>query len=159
MCPILEYASPVWDPHTQCNINDIESVQRRAARFVSNDYSRTNSVTSMIQALNWPKPHVTRTQNPSETGSWSCLRCTSFQQLMYAEYSTTLFRSQEPYVIRCPSFHQPSDYGITYRPRQQDAPRLIPSRRRCSPPSTRAYRITRSVQLNIAFPSFRIYSL
>ena len=60
--PILEYASPVWDPHTQCNINDIESVQRRAARFVSNDYCRTNSVTSMIQALNWPTLQERRTQ-------------------------------------------------------------------------------------------------
>ena len=31
--PVLEYASSVWDPHTLNNINRIEAVQRRAARF------------------------------------------------------------------------------------------------------------------------------
>ena len=31
--PILEYASSVWDPHTTANIQKLESVQRRAARF------------------------------------------------------------------------------------------------------------------------------
>ena len=36
--PKLEYASCVWNPHTQCNIDKIEMVQRRAARFVHNDY-------------------------------------------------------------------------------------------------------------------------
>ncbi|KAL8615930.1 hypothetical protein ACOMHN_034606 [Nucella lapillus] len=29
--PILEYASSVWDPHTQKNIDKLEAVQRRAA--------------------------------------------------------------------------------------------------------------------------------
>ena len=32
--PILEYSSSVWDPHTQRNVNKLEMVQRRAARFV-----------------------------------------------------------------------------------------------------------------------------
>ena len=31
--PILEYASPVWDTHTQKNIDKMGAVQRRAARF------------------------------------------------------------------------------------------------------------------------------
>ena len=35
--PKLEYASPVWDPHKIEQINDIERVQRRAARIVTND--------------------------------------------------------------------------------------------------------------------------
>ena len=33
----LEYASCVWNPYKQQNINKIESVQRRAARYVFND--------------------------------------------------------------------------------------------------------------------------
>ena len=37
--PQLEYAAPVWDPHTQDDIDKIEMVQRRAARWVLNDYS------------------------------------------------------------------------------------------------------------------------
>ena len=51
--PKLEYASSVWNPHTQCNIDKIEMVQRRAARFVYNDYSRFSHVSSMIKALGW----------------------------------------------------------------------------------------------------------
>jgi hypothetical protein len=31
--PVLEYASPVWDPHQITTTRDIEQVQRRAARF------------------------------------------------------------------------------------------------------------------------------
>ena len=39
--PILEYSSTVWSPYTDKNIiNLIESVQRRAARFVTNTYDR-----------------------------------------------------------------------------------------------------------------------
>lgn len=37
--PHLEYASPAWNPHTAVNINKIEQVQRRAARFVLNNYN------------------------------------------------------------------------------------------------------------------------
>ena len=43
--PSLEYASTVWDPHTQANINKVESIQRRAARFVTNNYEPRASVT------------------------------------------------------------------------------------------------------------------
>ena len=32
--PLLEYACSVWDPHTQKNVQSIEKVQRRPARFV-----------------------------------------------------------------------------------------------------------------------------
>jgi hypothetical protein len=40
--PTLEYAAMVWDPITQTLIQTLENVQRKAARFVINDYtSRT----------------------------------------------------------------------------------------------------------------------
>jgi len=52
--PILEYACTVWDPFTEKNINKIESVQRRAARFASNRYHNTSSVTDMLEKLGWP---------------------------------------------------------------------------------------------------------
>ena len=32
--PILEYSCTVWDPHTSKNVNNLEMVQRRSARFV-----------------------------------------------------------------------------------------------------------------------------
>jgi len=52
--PILEYASIVWSPYTQRDINAIENVQRPAARFVNNNYSRYASVSEMLTDLNWP---------------------------------------------------------------------------------------------------------
>ena len=36
--PKLEYASAIWDPHCNKYIELIEKVQKRAARFVTNNY-------------------------------------------------------------------------------------------------------------------------
>ena len=47
----LEYASSAWNPYTKRNINKIEMVQHRAARFVLHDYSRLSHVTRMINQL------------------------------------------------------------------------------------------------------------
>ena len=51
--PQLEYAAPVWDPHTKEDIKRIESIQKRAARWVLGDYSPYSSVTDMIGKLGW----------------------------------------------------------------------------------------------------------
>ena len=51
--PILEYASTSWDPHSKTNIEKIEAVQRRAARFVYGDYKTTSSPSQMIADLGW----------------------------------------------------------------------------------------------------------
>lgn len=53
--PTLEYASTVWDPTSQNKIKALENVQRRAARFVTKDYtSRTpGCVTYMVNSLGW----------------------------------------------------------------------------------------------------------
>ena len=52
--PILEYASAAWDPHSQHNINTLERIQRQAARFCKNNYSREpGSVTKLLQELGW----------------------------------------------------------------------------------------------------------
>ena len=52
--PIVEYANTVWSPYTKRNISLLETVQRRAARFVFRDFSYSSSVTSMLQKLGWP---------------------------------------------------------------------------------------------------------
>ena len=51
--PIMEYSSTVWDPHTARNINKIEMVQRRSARFVFNNFGRTASPSEMMSQLGW----------------------------------------------------------------------------------------------------------
>jgi len=38
--PLMEYASAVWDPHLNSLIQLLEKVQRCAARWIFNDYSR-----------------------------------------------------------------------------------------------------------------------
>ena len=52
--PIMEYASAVWDPFYVKDIQQLEKVQRRAARWVLNDYRYTSSVTLMLKQLLWP---------------------------------------------------------------------------------------------------------
>ena len=51
--PHAEYASAVWDPYTNKNVRQVEMIQRRAARFVTNRYHNTSSVTDMIDSLGW----------------------------------------------------------------------------------------------------------
>lgn len=51
--PKVEYIASIWDPYTQENIDKIERVQRRAARYVYNDYRNDSSVTDMLNRLNW----------------------------------------------------------------------------------------------------------
>ena len=51
--PQVEYASPVWSPHTKENIDKIEMTQRRAARWVKNKFSTYDSVTDMLSELGW----------------------------------------------------------------------------------------------------------
>ena len=50
---------PVYGIHSG-NINKIESVQRRAARYVFNDYSHYSHVTPMVQSLGWDSHHHRR---------------------------------------------------------------------------------------------------
>ena len=52
--PKLEYASSVWDPHHNNHIASIEKIQRRALRWIFNDYDYSHSVTTMLERLNWP---------------------------------------------------------------------------------------------------------
>ena len=52
--PQLEYCAVVWNPTENATlIKDIESVQRRAARYVFNDFYSHNSVSDMITKLKW----------------------------------------------------------------------------------------------------------
>ena len=55
VCPCLEYACSVWDPHTQKHCHNIEGVQWRATRFVKNcNEQEPGTVTNLLNDLNWP---------------------------------------------------------------------------------------------------------
>ena len=61
--PTVEYASVVWDTHTQHNSKKVEQVQRNAARFVTGIYDRTRSVSAILQELNWQSLQDRRTSS------------------------------------------------------------------------------------------------
>ena len=60
---ILEYSSTIWSPYTKDYIHKIEMVQRRAARYVTNRYRNTSSVTSMIEHLEWESLETRRVKH------------------------------------------------------------------------------------------------
>lgn len=59
--PILEYASQVWNPHTQKNISQLEAIQLCAAcwicgsRFNHSNFKWSKSSSQCRSDLNWPK--------------------------------------------------------------------------------------------------------
>ena len=52
MRPILEYASPVWDPSGKTPQDELEKVQNRGASFVTGNYNfETGSMTKILEQL------------------------------------------------------------------------------------------------------------
>ena len=49
----LDYASPIRDPVLKRDINNLEKINRRAARFVTGDYHPISSVSSKLRSLGW----------------------------------------------------------------------------------------------------------
>ena len=49
--PLLEYSNSVWDPYQKELINKIENIQKKAARFATNTYDKTTSITQLIKDL------------------------------------------------------------------------------------------------------------
>jgi hypothetical protein len=50
----LDYSCTIWDPYLKKDIQSLEKVQRRAARFVKHKYSWDDgSVSAMVQELRW----------------------------------------------------------------------------------------------------------
>ena len=52
--PVLEYGSSVWDPSGILLQEELEEVQKRAARFVTSNYIyETGSMTGNLEQLKW----------------------------------------------------------------------------------------------------------
>ena len=64
MRPILEYGSSVWDPHCNGLNGELENVQKRAARFVTRNYSREiGSMAGILVELKWETLQKRRKDN------------------------------------------------------------------------------------------------
>ena len=58
MQPVLEYASPVWDPLGIVVQEELEKVQNCAARFVTGNYNfETGSMANILEHLGWESLH------------------------------------------------------------------------------------------------------
>ena len=53
--PRLEYASTAWSPQTSGKKKLLESVQKKAARFVTREYRREVESDDLVKNLNWDK--------------------------------------------------------------------------------------------------------
>ena len=51
--PILDYCGSVWDPHKKCDTRKLESIQRRAARFVEGIYDYQIKTDNILAATGW----------------------------------------------------------------------------------------------------------
>ena len=51
--PLTKYCCTVWDPNYKKYKKQLESVQRKAARFVHNRYERQTPVNEMVNNLGW----------------------------------------------------------------------------------------------------------
>ena len=102
VCPMLEYASSVRDPHLLKHINLIDHVQRRAARCVLHNYSHYSSVTSMQQEINWVTLQLRQQQNRLA--------------LVYKTMQSMVALQVPPYfnAVHDPSFIYPSGRKISY---------------------------------------------
>jgi hypothetical protein len=98
----LEYAAVAWDPHLKNNIKALEMVQRRAVRFVFNNYHYKSSVTRMLTITEWPllksRRQIARLKAMflayCNTGGWSALN----PYLLEPRYFS---RNDHPYKLRC----------------------------------------------------------
>ena len=62
--PKLEYAAPIWSPYSKLQINQVEKVQRTAARWTCRRWRNTSSVGEMLDELEWPSLEARRDRSP-----------------------------------------------------------------------------------------------
>ena len=64
MRPVLDYGSSVWDPPGVVLQEELESVQKRAERFVTGNYNyETGSMTGILGQLKWKSLKKRRKDN------------------------------------------------------------------------------------------------
>ena len=62
--PQLEYAAPIWNPYHKLQIQEVEKVQRTAARWTCRRWRNTSSVVGdMLDELEWPSLEARREQS------------------------------------------------------------------------------------------------
>jgi len=114
--PLLEYGAAVWDPYLQKDIQNIEMVQRRAARWVKADYRYNSSVSSMLSDLQWPslkhRRYITRLKL-----FYNIVHKASVLKIPdYFSYTTYPTRHHHPLHFEIP-FSRTDNYRLSFYPR------------------------------------------
>ena len=100
--PILEYGCVVWDPYLQKDVDKLEKIQKRAARFAMNDYGHTSSVTSMLKELNW-NPLSIRRKNHRLIFMHKIIFENISAPPDFITFNNRPQRHKNPYVMKLPS--------------------------------------------------------
>ena len=97
--PLLEYCCPVWDPYQVGLMEDIQKVQRRAARFVLSRY-RGESVTEMLHELGWKSLKE---------------RLYSLRRDLFAKFLSLTFSSEYENILLAPTYIRRHDHHSKIR--------------------------------------------
>ena len=113
--PHLEYASSVWDAYFKQDINQLEKVQRKDARFVCGKYQYTESVTSMLTELDW-KPLQQRRKNRRLTNFYKVInQLTPVIILDYIQTPIRFTRTHDQALVQLPANYE--QYKNSFIPR------------------------------------------
>ena len=107
--PLEEYSSSVWSPYTKSNVDKLEMIQRRAARWTSNNYSPYASVTEMLQSLGW------RSLEQRRSDSRLCL----FYKIIYGPVAIDM----PPYAVH--PFENTQEFTSPWLPSDSNYCRLL----------------------------------
>ena len=92
----------MWDPHLKKDIQELNKIQNRAARYVTNRYHNTSSVSSMIADLGWESLQSRRIKFKM------CMAYNAFNNICslpihnYVQISETNIRNYHPYKVLMP---------------------------------------------------------
>ena len=90
--PQLEYAAPIWNPYHKLQIQEVEKVQRTAARWTCRRWRNTSSVGEMLDELEWPSLEARREQ--------------SSLTFFYKIHSGTVSLDKDKYLTPAPNLHR-----------------------------------------------------
>ena len=113
--PHLEYSSTVWDPYYKQDIQSLEKIQRKGARFVTGDYSYQHSVTSMLDDLNWPPLEHRRKNKRLTTFYKICNNSSTVTLPDYVKTSNSQTRSHDRSYIQIQTNYE--QYKNSFLPR------------------------------------------
>ena len=90
--PQLEYSAPFWNPYHKLQIQEVEKVQRTAARWTCRRWRNTSSVGDMLDELEWPSLEARREQ--------------SSLTFFYKIHSGTVSLDKDKYLTPTPNLHR-----------------------------------------------------